>query len=134
MNKLILAAAAILSWGCAPEKQVDISLLTSARDDALVVEDDHIELTEGIAIGVRVDAVSNDETQADWGVRATSENGSIAYISETEDDRTFVIIGKRPGKTELRFELRGSDLVYVPITVHPRDSVDLHPLGGAPGK
>ncbi len=130
----MITLIASLSFGCAPERQVDITLLTSTRDSSLVVEDDYIELTEGEAIGVQVEAISGEETKATWSIQAKSENSSIATIADTEDESTFVIIAKRPGTTELRFELRGKDRVYVPITVRPRsDGQESRGAAGASG-
>ncbi len=123
-----------LSLGCAPERQVDITLLTSTRDSSLIVDNDYIELTEGEAIGVQVQAVSGEETKATWRIQAKSENTSIVTAADTEDESTFVIVAKRPGSTELRFELRGKDRVYVPITVHPRGDWQETPgVAGASG-
>jgi len=141
LRDLILPAALLLTTACSPQHTVDIDWLTEPRNDQ-PVSDETIELVEGQALAVGVQAMLNRRLKG-WSIDASSSDTRIFSVElgpenrEDKDKQNWVISGLSPGTAELEFTLKGKFevLVEVEVLARPRWTPTVGPpsVGGAGG-
>lgn len=120
--------------GCGSEKAVTITLITQPREGQQVT-DEYVELQEGHAIGVRVEALQNGEVRENWSIDLRAENSAVVGVFPGVEENVFVLSGATAGTTDLHFVLDGRHDVLVDARVVARQdwepSVPPLNLGGS---
>jgi hypothetical protein len=118
----LMGLASLLS-GCAPERWVQIDLVTTPRPGQSV-ERERIQLVVGQALGIELTAFKNDDPREDWTVEGRSSNVTVFRIEETKQQNIWSVSGVYPGKAEIRFVIDGRFQSFVQVDVRERGDWD----------
>ncbi|HVY46430.1 MAG TPA: hypothetical protein VHB21_11150, partial [Minicystis sp.] len=111
------ALAAACTAGCDPFTRLDFQPETDVpAGDRLA--SDHLELTEGRAIGVRVTPMAGDQPMdKDVVVELQTAAPDVADVGPSVDEGSFVVFGAGAGHTVFRVVVDGNDEGDLPVDV-----------------
>lgn len=113
---LLLAGVGLGAVACGPSyDQTDFNFRT-APPVPVSINNDHISVTEGIAVGFIAQPMSGSEgMEGDFSLETS--DSTILGVSRGNADHSFVVWGVAPGSATVRVRLDGSVEAQIPATV-----------------
>jgi hypothetical protein len=101
--------------GCTDEYSIDFRYLTMAPPE-VVIDSDHMEIPEGVAVGVEAVAVEDGDRIGDL-IDFVPVRPGIIGIDRGLDERTFVIYGMAAGATSIDLYFNNERVGEMPAEV-----------------